>query len=236
MRTFRKFLSAPAVIGVTALAVLLCMNVVGGNLEPDGPVGSTMHTLEEIYDATNSLSLGELTGPVSAARTRSIAYMNVNNLQIEGESNDPNHQDWIELLAVHYSGRHPSNTTRSRVGGRTGRRVDFSDITVIKEIDKSTPKLHLHCAQGTSFNQMLIEFTAELSTGRFVYHTITLKDVVITSFRPIMSHRCNGEYIHLEEVSLQYSQIYWDYTPYDDQGATGPTESTGWDVFEGRSS
>jgi type VI protein secretion system component Hcp len=49
---------------------------------------------------------------------------------------------------------------------------------------------------------------------------------------PVMSHRTNGKYIHLEEISFEYGEIYWEYTPYNDSGPTGSPVTTGWSVIE----
>lgn len=223
-------------LAITSLAAIGLFSVTagGGSLEPASAPGPTMHTLEEIYNATSSLSLGsgQLTGPVAAAKDRLIAYVDVNSLEIQGESTDPSHTNWIEAMAVYYSAKHPSGATVSSVGGRTGARADFSELTIVKEVDNASPMLYLKCAQSKYVGDVVIEFTG--GAAKTVYHKITLKDVIISSFAPVMSHRTAGEYIHLEEISFHYREIYWEYTPYDDSGPTGSTITTNWSLIEGR--
>jgi type VI secretion system secreted protein Hcp len=206
-------------MGLVAM-VMLCISAGGGNLEPSSPPGPTMHTLEEVYNLVGSVCTGsgELTGPIAAAKKKKKAYMQA--VGIPGESTDANHEGWIEVLGVNYSGEHPTPKTQSSVGGRIGRRVEFSDFTVVKEMDKASPKLHLYCCSGEHIPEVVIEFTMvePVTSNTVVYHKVTLKEVAVLRFAPLMSHRMNGEYVHIEEVSLGYDEIHWEYTPYNAQG------------------
>jgi len=218
------------ILTTAVIMVIFSITSGGGSLEPPGPPSSTMHTLEQIYDATSSLSLGQLSGPIAAAKARRIAYVDVNNLAIPGESTDSAHTNWIEVFAVYYSAKLPSSATLASVGGRTGSRAEFSGLTIVKELDKASPLLSLNCANGEYLGDVVIEFTA--GAAKTVYHRITLKDAKVVSLVPVMSHRSSGEYIHLEEISFEYSEIYWEYTPYNDSGPTGPPVTAGWSVIE----
>jgi len=219
---------------VLAALVLFSITAGGGGLEPTSAPGPTMHTLEQLYNLTSSLSVGsgQLTGPVAAAKVRSLAYMDVNVPDIDGESTDPDHTGWIEVLAVYHSAKQPAATSRSSVGGRSGRRAEFSDITIVKEIDVATPKLALYCAKGEHIPDVVIEFTMvePVTSNKVVYKKVMLKDVVVSAFTPVMSYRSNGEFTHLEEISFRYGQIEWEYTPYDDQGNPGTTVTAGWSL------
>ncbi len=219
---------------VLAALVLFSLTAGGGGLEPTSPPGPTMHTLEQLYNLTSSLSVGsgQLTGPVAAAKVRSLAYMDVNVPGIEGESTDADHGGWIEVLAVHHSAQQPAATSHSGVGGRSGRRAEFSDFTIVKEIDKASPKLYVFCAKGEHIPDVVIEFTMvePVTSNKVVYKKVMLKDVVVSAFTPVMSYRSNGEFTHLEEISFRYGQIEWEYTPYDALGNPGTTVTAGWSL------
>ncbi len=219
-------------LAMSAALGFLTITAGGGNLEPDSPPGSTMHTLDEIYNGINSLSLGSagVTGPVAGAKVRKIAYMNVNGIQ--GESSDPNHQNWIEALSVHYGVKQPPTSEESSGGARSANRADFSELTVVKEIDISTPPLHLSCANGSHITSVDIEFTTiePVTNKKVVYHKIKLEDVIVAGFAPVMSHRTAGEFIHLEEVSFNYGKITWEYIRFDSSGNPLPPVQSFWDV------
>lgn len=223
---------------ILAALVLFSLTAGGGGLEPTSPPGPTMHTLEQLYNLTSSLSVGsgQLTGPVAAAKVRSLAYVDVNVPDIDGESTDPDHTDWIEVLAVYHSAKQPAATSHSSVGGRSGRRAEFSDITIVKEIDKATPKLALYCAKGEHISDVVIEFTMvePVTSNKVVYKKVMLKNVVVSAFTPVMSYRSNSEFTHLEEISFRYGQIQWEYIPYDDQGDPGTTVTAGWSLAENK--
>ena len=229
----KRTLLSVGLIGLAALA-LFSITAGGGGLEPTSAPGPTMHTLEQLYNLTSSLSVGsgQLTGPVAAAKVRSLAYMNVNAPGIVGESTDADHGGWIEVLAVYHSAKQPAATSHSSVGGRSGRRAEFSDISCVKEIDKATPKLALYCAKGEHIPDLVIEFTMvePVTSNKVVYKKVMLKDVVVSAFTPVMSYRSNSEFTHLEEISLRYRQIRWEYTPYDNQGNPGTKVTAGWSL------
>jgi len=222
-------------LGLAAL-VVFSVTAGGGGLEPSAPPGSTMHSLDELYSLISSLSggSGQLAGPAAGAMERTNGYMDLNDGEIPGESEDPDHEDWVDLLAVFYTARQPAVTSQSSVGGRLGRRAEFSDLTVVKEMDAATPKLHLYCVKGEHIPKVEIEFTMKLSGGRVVYHKITLAEVRVSGFSPLMTHTTGDKFIHIEAVTLRYGQIKWDYTTYDAQGSPTGTISTGWSLVENK--
>ena len=59
---------------------------------------------------------------------------------IEGESTDQAHEGWIDVLSVSQSVTQPSSALASS-GRRTSQRVIMQDFSVVKAIDKATPKL-----------------------------------------------------------------------------------------------
>jgi type VI secretion system secreted protein Hcp len=66
---------------------------------------------------------------------------------IEGESTDQAHEGWIDVLSVSQSVTQPSSALASS-GRRTSQRVIMQDFSVVKTIDKATPKLYLACCSG----------------------------------------------------------------------------------------
>ena len=112
---------------------------------------------------------------------------------IDGESVDKDHKDWINLLSF-------SNDSKIREDSVSTRyQYDVSDIIVVKELDKSSPKLAESIAMGKVFPKVEIH----LDSGKETYHVYKLTNVMITSYT---ISGTNNE-IPTEEFSLNYEKI-----------------------------
>jgi type VI secretion system secreted protein Hcp len=224
-------------LAATAACILFAVSATGGNLEPASPPAPTMHSLDEIYNMAGSV--GMPVWPLGAAKTRSLAYINIANLTIPGESNEASHNNWIETLSASYMLSQPSNTAAgSNDGGkgeRTGTKVAFSELYFVKEIDRATPVLAKGCANGKRYNTVVIDFTRTIAGSRKIYLKMTLSDVTISSIMSVMSPRAQNDFTHLEQVSLRYSKIEWLYSRYNEStGALIDTTQERWDVAKNR--
>jgi len=112
---------------------------------------------------------------------------------IDGESVDKDHKDWINLLSF-------SNDSKIREDSVSTRyQYDVSDIIVVKELDKSSPKLAESIAMGKVFPKVEIH----LDSGKETYYVYKLTNVMITSYT---ISGTNNE-IPTEEFSLNYEKI-----------------------------
>ncbi len=118
MQTLNKKTIQIAITVLLPLCTIFITPAECGNLEPPAAPGPTMHTLDEIYNLLSSL--GGLIGPLAAAQPRSSAYMQItSNPAITGESNEPSHLNWIELLWTSYKLEQPVSSAAT--GGGTHR-------------------------------------------------------------------------------------------------------------------
>jgi type VI secretion system secreted protein Hcp len=217
-----------ACLGAT-VCILFAVSAGGGNLEPASPPAPTMHSLDEIYNMAGSV--GMPVWPLGAAKTRSLAYINFNAGEIPGESNEPNHPNWVEALSVSYILNQPTGDASSAGGGsKTGGKVSFSEMYLVKEIDRATPLLATYCAGGKRLAHATVEFTQIIAGGRKTYLKLVLDDVTIWSDMPVMSPRAKDDFTHLEQVALRYGKIQWLYYRYNDQGQLIDTTDERWDV------
>ncbi len=90
--------------------------------------------------------------------------------------------------------------------------------------------MYSFCASGNYINTVVIEYTKIIAGQRLVYHKITLTNVLVGSVLPVFTYRSNGEFTHLEEVTLRSGKIQWDYKLYDDQGQLIATYSNIWNL------
>jgi type VI secretion system secreted protein Hcp len=183
--------------------------------------GLTLYLLVGSEDV-RTISAGEATGIPMACDI----FVRIQD--IPGESLDRNHKDWIEVQWFDAKISQPVGQATSRIGGRTGGRVEFSELTVGKAIDKATPKLHLYCCNGKHIPDVRIEF-CRAAGDKQPYYVIDLKDVMIAS----VGHTTNAaDQTQLELVSFRFGTIEWQYTPTDPTGQPDPggAVATGWDL------
>ena len=72
---------------------------------------------------------------------------------IPGESTDDAHADWIEVLSYSCGVSQPASGSASSGGGASAERADFQDFSIVKALDKASPKLALACADGTHIGE-----------------------------------------------------------------------------------
>jgi type VI secretion system secreted protein Hcp len=216
-------------LATMAACIMFAVSATGGNLEPASPPAPTMHSLDEIYNMAGSV--GMPVWPLGAAETRSLAYINIGNLTIPGESNEPTHNNWIEALSVSYMLSQPSTAgTSSAGGGKSGTKVTYSEMYFVKEIDRATPKLATACSNSDLFPTAVVEFTRMIAGSRKTYLRLELTDVTIGSLMQVMSPRAKDDFTHLEQVSLRYGRIKWRYYRYNDLGQLLDETQQEWDV------
>lgn len=145
---------------------------------------------------------------------------------IDGESKDANHLGWSDLLAITEAISKPS----SAAAGSTRQRAAavFEDIVLVKEIDKTSVKLREGLAKGKVYPKVEIELTKTFGGARTTYFKYEMTNVLVTSFSMNVSGS-DGD-VPVEQVSLNFEEIKWTYTEFDDTGASlGNIEAT-WKV------
>jgi type VI secretion system secreted protein Hcp len=146
---------------------------------------------------------------------------------IKGDASDSKHKDEIEVFSFHW-GATQTGTSSHGTGGGSGK-VNVSDFSFVKKIDKSSPVLFQKCATGEHIKDGL--FVVRKAGGtQLEYLKIKLTDILISSYRPGGSAHGADE-IPLEEVSLNFSKVEFDYQPQgqDGKAAGGPVHG-GWDL------
>jgi len=148
---------------------------------------------------------------------------------VPGESTDDKHKDWIEVLSYSWGISQPKSASASTAGGASAERADFQDFSIVKALDKASPKLALACAQGKHIKEVKIEL-CRAGGDKVKYMEYKLTNAIITSVRRGGSSQ-GGETLPLEEVAFDYGKIEWTYTQQKrEDGSGGGQVSANWDL------
>ena len=134
-------------------------------------------------------------------------FLNVDG--IPGESLDDKHDDWIDVLSFSHSISQPTSGLTTT---RTAERSTHEDFTIVKELDKSSPKLALASCNGRHISEVIIEVCRADTSDKYMRYTLT--DVIVTSISQNGSSQ-DGDARPTEEISLRYGRIDWSYTEVD---------------------
>jgi type VI secretion system secreted protein Hcp len=150
------------------------------------------------------------------------AYIKIGD--IKGESTEEGHKDWIVLHSVQWSvGR-----TISSTGGGTPREAGvpkFSEVTLSKSVDSSSPPLFLSAVGGTDEIAEVTIHLVDSATGQ-VFYALTLSEVLVSS----QAHSgASGDDKPAESISLNFTKIEMEYRVNDKTGASEPIRA-GWDL------
>lgn len=174
-------------------------------------------------------ALAIVVGTIAVPRTWAAAYIKFDG--VDGEAQDKDHKNWSDLLSFNQAIHKPSTGT-----GVTRRRGDvvLDDIVLVKQLDKSSPKLAESICKGRVFPKVEIHMTASYTeAGRVTYYSYELKNVLVTSYS--VSGAGQSEDIPMEEISLNFEEIKVTYTEFDSKGSSKGNVEYSWKVEEGES-
>lgn len=138
------------------------------------------------------------------------AFMKIDG--IKGEATETKHKDWIIIQSLD-SSIHRTIPAGAKDSQRSRGETALGDISVVRELDKSSPKLAEACATGLYYKEVQIDFTTDVNNKPEVYLTYTLKNVIVSgySFHGVSS----GDPLPTEDVSLSFTDIEWKYVEFD---------------------
>lgn len=141
---------------------------------------------------------------------------------VDGESREKNHENWIDLLSYKQGISAESGAATGATRIRAGK-TSFSDLVIVKKIDRASPVLMQKCATGEVIPKLELEITAPNRNGTTsILYKVTLNEVRITAVTS--SSDCTSGCQTMEEVSFYYNKIAWEYT-----GSSGNTQA-GYDI------
>ncbi len=183
----------------------------GGSLEPSAGPASTMHTLDELYEISAAIAqpkryVTRASGQVPQAFVRFEG--------VTGESRDVDHVGWSEIVTFHQGQKMPiegMGATRQPLP------TQMDDVSVVKILDKASPKLAEAVCTGRNFAKVDIDVTKMTESGRTSYLRYELRNVLVSSYNLVGSD-ADAASRPVEEVSLNFEQITMIYTELNAMG------------------
>jgi type VI secretion system secreted protein Hcp len=131
---------------------------------------------------------------------------------IKGQATDGDHKDWIliESMSAPISRSIPEN---ARDQQRTQGSTSLGDVILVRELDKSSTKLHEACANGTFFPEVEIHLCATVKNKQEPYLIYKMKNVIVTSYS--FHGNASGSPLPTEQVSLGFTEVEWNYIVLD---------------------
>jgi type VI secretion system secreted protein Hcp len=148
---------------------------------------------------------------------------------IEGNSTDAKHQNWIEALMISQSVNRNINPTSKPRDALTKSQVHVGSIDIQKNADESSPELVAAVCEGKVFKEVTIDMVRVSPEGNEVFYQWILSDAYITNYG-VNGSAGGGMIDTLENISICYSTIKWSYKKKDEKGKAQGSVDTGWDI------
>jgi len=145
---------------------------------------------------------------------------------IKGESVDSKKKEEIDVLAWSW-GMSQSGTTHMGGGGGAGK-ANFQDISFTKYVDSASNALMTALAKGTHVTEAVLT-CRKAGAGQQDYIVITMKEVIITS---VSTGGSGGEDRLTENVTLNFAEVKFEYTPQDGKGTVAGAKTFAWNIAE----
>jgi len=144
--------------------------------------------------------------------------------EISGESKDSVYENEIDVLAWSW-GMSQSGSFHVGGGGGAGK-ANFQDISVTKWVDKASANLLLYCANGDHFDKALLVVRKAGKTP-LEYIKIEMRKVLVTS---VSVGGSGGEDKLTENVSFNFAEVTYTYTPQKDDGSGDAEIEFAWNI------
>jgi type VI secretion system secreted protein Hcp len=129
---------------------------------------------------------------------------------IQGESQDEKHKNEIQVLSWSWGAANVSSV--SGTGGSGAGKVDMSDVSMMLNFDKSTPKFFKSICAGTHIASGELSAIKAGGNGK-PYLKVDFKEIFVTGLQMSAA----GE-VPAVSLSFTYDEIKIDYSAQDEKG------------------
>jgi type VI secretion system secreted protein Hcp len=147
---------------------------------------------------------------------------------IEGESQDAKHKNEIDVES--WSWGETQVGAHAAGGGGGAGKVDMHDFSFVMKVNKASPKLLLTCASGEHIKKAVL-VCRKAGKDQQEYVKITLSDLLVSSFQTGGSA---GDVIPVDQISLNFSKIEYEYKEQKPDGTLGSAVQAGWDLKQNK--
>jgi type VI secretion system secreted protein Hcp len=143
---------------------------------------------------------------------------------ITGDSTDERHRGEIDISSYSQAFRNSANFGYG--SGAGAGRVSCGDITVLKNIDRSSPDLIRQVVTGRHIRSGVISFQTSSDQRAADYYSVTLNDILVDAIEQVDPQ---GEARLYERLSLKARSFRFSYRPLQPDGSLGAAQVFGWD-------
>ena len=132
------------------------------------------------------------------------AFMKLGN--IGGEATDADHKNWIIIESMSspiFRSIPEGAKDQQRARGDT----TLGDISVVRQLDKSSPKLAEACANGTFFPSVEVDFCTTVGNKQEPYLKYKMTNVIVTGYS--FHGTASSEPIPTEELTMNFTEVEW---------------------------
>jgi type VI secretion system secreted protein Hcp len=161
---------------------------------------------------------------------------------ISGESTTKGHEK--EIKVVSYDQSIDSTVPSGGGSGGGAGKATFSGVRIRKLLDTASIPIALACASGLHIQSARVAFRR--ASPPLDFYVVTLEDVVVThagqcattgtqsplAFETLAKSSAGAAL--LEEVTLHFGKVRWEYRPIGPKGTGLPPITGGWDVKANR--
>ncbi len=144
---------------------------------------------------------------------------------IDGESADAKHKGEIDLESWSW-GEVQGGTFHAGGGGGAGK-VQMHDFSMVKKIDKGSPKLMLACANGEHLKKAVLT-CRKAGKDQQEFLKITMTDILVSSFQT--GGHGHADVVPTDQISLNFGKIEFEYKEQKADGTLGGAVKAGWDA------
>jgi type VI secretion system secreted protein Hcp len=155
-------------------------------------------------------------------------YMKIPNVQ--GHVTTQGYKDWIKVYDVEFGGvKNGAKMTVGKMSDRISTYPNFSQISLIKPMDKSSTKLFTAAHSAEVFPSLELHY---VTTGKdpSAYSKIKLSDAIINHYSEYMSEEGYPE----ELLTISYSKMERTYIPRAADNQAGSPMTVGYDLEQGK--
>lgn len=154
-------------------------------------------------------------------------YMKISG--IDGDVTAKGHENWIHVDSLEFSTKRTLNTQPGRIADREGARPALSEITITKQMDKSSPLLFSESCVGKAKDEVKINLC---TTGSEItpFMEYTLSNVIVSRYQIDSTSSGEASSHPREHISLSYDKVEMKFTPFDENNKPQSPIPAGYDL------